>query len=90
MVDCIRADLAGLHFRGGGVTRAEKIDAAVSDTGQLISALLEAGPLTPAQCSVLVMAAARAVVPNFEPWEARDSAARIVKELEDENQSSAV
>jgi hypothetical protein len=69
------------------MTRTEKIDAAVSDAGQLISALLEMGPLTPAQCSVLVMAAARAVVPNFEEWEARDSAIRIVKELEDEDKS---
>ena len=67
--------------------RTERIDAAVADAGQLISCLLEAGPLTPAQCSVLVMAAARAVVPNFEEWEARDSAGRILKELENENKS---
>ena len=67
------------------MTRAEKIDAAVSDAGRLISALLGKGPLTPAQCNVLVMAAARAVVPNFEEWEARDSAIRVVGELEDEN-----
>ena len=70
---------------GGYVTRTERIDAAVSDAGQLITALLEKGPLNPEQCSVLVHAAARAVVENFEEWEARDAAIRIVKELEDED-----
>ena len=69
------------------MTRAGKIDAAVSDAGRLISALLEFGPLTAAQCSVLVMAAVRAVVPNFQEWEARDGAIRIVKEMEDEDKS---
>jgi hypothetical protein len=65
------------------MTRTERIDAAVSDAGQLISALLDKGPLNPEQCSVLVMAAARAVVENFEDCEARDSAIRILKELEE-------
>jgi hypothetical protein len=69
------------------MTRTERIDAAVSDAGQLITALLEKGPLNPAQCSVLVLAAARAVVENFEEWEAHDAAIRIVKQLNDENQS---
>jgi hypothetical protein len=68
------------------MTRTERIDAAVSDAGQLITALLEKGPLNPAQCR-LVLAAARAVVENFEEWEAHDAAIRIVKQLNDENQS---
>ena len=69
------------------MTRTEKIDDAVCAAGQLISALEKVGPINSEQARVLVLAAARAVVPNFEEWEARDSAIRIVAELENENQS---
>jgi hypothetical protein len=69
------------------MTRTEKIDDAVGAAGQLISALQEKGPINPEQARVLVLAVARAAVPNFEEWEAHDSAIRIVAELENENQS---
>jgi hypothetical protein len=64
------------------MTRTEKIDDAVSAAGELISALQEKGPINSEQARVLVLAAARAVVPNFEEWEAHDSAIRVLADLE--------
>ena len=69
------------------MTRTEKIDDAVSAAGELISALQEKGPINSEQARVLVLAAARAAVPNFEEWEANDSAIRILADLKNENQS---
>ena len=64
------------------MTRPEKIDDAVCAVGQLISALQEKGPSNSEQARLLVLAAARAVVPNFEEWEAHDSAIRVLADLE--------
>jgi polyhydroxyalkanoate synthesis regulator phasin len=61
-----------------GNVRANRIDAAVSAAGELIGALLEKGPITPQQARTIVEATVRAAVPNFEDWEVRDSATRIV------------
>jgi hypothetical protein len=72
------------------VTRNEKLERAVTSAGELISALQEHGPITPAQARVLVLAAARAAVPRLESWEAFDAAQRVAKELEDENQRRGV
>jgi hypothetical protein len=72
------------------MTREEKIERAVAGAGELISALQEHGPITPAQARLLVLAAGRAAVPNLESWEAFDAAQRIAKELEDENQRRSV
>jgi hypothetical protein len=64
------------------MTRTEKIDNAVCAAGELISALADKGPVNSEQARLLVLAAVRAVVPNFKGWEARDSAIRILKDLE--------
>jgi hypothetical protein len=64
------------------MTRTEKIDDAVCAAGQLISALQEVGPVNPEQVRLLVLAAARAAVPNFHKWEANDSVIRILADLE--------
>jgi len=62
--------------------RATKIDDAVSAAGELIGMLLTKGPVGPGQARLIVEAAVRAAVPNFEGWELRDSARRIATELE--------
>ena len=67
--------------------RTERIDAAVSAAGQLISALSEKGPINSDQADLLVTASVRAIVPNAKDWEIRDGAVRILKELEDEDKS---
>jgi hypothetical protein len=61
--------------------RAERIDNAVASAGELIAALQDEGPVTPRQARVIVFAAVRAAVPNFEEWEVRGSAARMVPAL---------
>ena len=47
--------------------REEKIDAAICAAGALISALLEQGPLTPAQAEVIIAAAVAKAVPKLRP-----------------------
>ena len=49
--------------------RANRIDNAVASAGELIAALQDEGPVTPRQSRVIVFAAVRAAVPNFEEWE---------------------
>jgi hypothetical protein len=67
------------------MTRREKIEDAVCRAGELISALEEHGPITPAQARLLVHAVARAAVPNLQGWEVWQAANLIAKELSDEN-----
>jgi hypothetical protein len=62
--------------------RADRIDAAVASAGELIGTLMSKGPVNPEQAGLIVRAAVRAVVPNFEEFEIRDSANRIVAEVE--------
>ena len=66
----------------GGNTRADKIDAAVAAAGELIGTLMIEGPINPKQAGLIVTAAVRAAVPNFEEFEVRKSAERIVGEIE--------
>jgi hypothetical protein len=61
--------------------RTERIDNAVASAGELIAALQDEGPVTPRQARVIVFAAVRAAVPNFEEWEVRKSAERIAPVL---------
>ena len=76
------------------MTRADRIDNAVSAASELITALMDLAPVTPQQARLIMMAAARAVVTNIEEFEVRDSAQRIAGDLEGmgkrENQSSDV
>ena len=76
------------------MTRADRIDNAVSAASELITALMDLAPVTPQQARLIMMAAARAVVTNIEEFEVRDSAQRIAGELEGmgkhENHSSDV
>ena len=62
--------------------RTGRIDDAVSSAGELIGLLMTEGPVGPGQARLIIEAAVRAVVPNFEEWEIRDSAQRIVADLE--------
>jgi len=76
------------------MTRADRIDNAVSAASELIAALMDFGPITPQQARLIMMAAARIAVTNIEEFEVRDSAQRIAGELEGmgkhENHSSDV
>jgi hypothetical protein len=69
-----------------GDARSNRIDDAVSKAGELIGALQQHGEITPGQARVIVESVVRAEVPNFEAWEIRDSAQRIVGELEGEGE----
>jgi hypothetical protein len=62
--------------------RANRIDDAVSAAGELIGLLMTKGSVGPGQARLIVEAVVRAAVPNFERWEIRDSARRIVAEGE--------
>ena len=62
--------------------RANRIDDAISAAGELIGMLMTSGPVGPGQARLIVEAAVRAAVPNFEGWEVRDAAKRIADELE--------
>ena len=62
--------------------RTNRIDNAVSAGAELLGFLSRRGPITPSQARLLIEAAVRAVVPNAENWEVRDSAVRIAEELE--------
>ena len=74
--------------------RADRIDDAVSAASELIAALMDLGPIAPAQAKLIMVAAARAAVTNIEEFEVRNSAQRIAGELEGmgkrENHSSDV
>jgi hypothetical protein len=74
------------------MTRADKIDDAIGAASELIAALMDLGPIAPAQAKLIMMAAARAAVTNIEEFEVRDSAQRIAGEFKGmgkrENQSS--
>ena len=61
--------------------RTERIDAAVGAGGELIAALMDEGPINPRQARLIVLAAVRAAVPNFQEWEVRKSAERIAPVL---------
>ena len=61
--------------------REEKIDAAICAAGALISALLEQGPLTPAQAEVIITAAVAKAVPNFALFEIRERAKVIAADV---------
>jgi hypothetical protein len=62
--------------------RTDRIDTCVSKAGEFIGALQQHGSVTPNQARLIVEAVVRAAVPNFESWEIRDSARRIVAEGE--------
>jgi hypothetical protein len=62
--------------------REERIGQAVCAAAELVSALQAEGPVNPAQAVVLMLAAARAKVPNVEDFEVRDVARRVVKDLQ--------
>jgi hypothetical protein len=62
--------------------RTNKIDAAVAAAGELIGNLMHKGTINPEQAGLIVRAAVRAAVPNFEEFEVRESAERIVAEVE--------
>jgi hypothetical protein len=64
--------------------RSDRIDAAVSAASELIGTLQEHGSITPNQARVLIEAAVRAAVSNFQEWEVRASAKRVAAELENE------
>ena len=74
------------------MTRADKIDDAIGAASELIAALMDLGPIAPAQAKLIMMAAARAAVTNIEEFEVRDNAQRIAGEIKGmgkrENQSS--
>jgi hypothetical protein len=76
------------------MTRTDRIDDAVSTASELIGALMDLGPIAPAQAKLIMMAAARAAGTNIEEFEVRDSAQRVAGKLEGmgkrENQSSDV
>ena len=62
--------------------RTDRIDLCVLKAGELIGVLQQHGSVTPNQARLIVEAVVRAAVPNFESWEIRDSARRIVAEGE--------
>jgi hypothetical protein len=62
-----------------GNARTDRIDAALGAAGELISALMEKGPVNSDQAHLLVMAAVRAQVANVEEFEVRERAALIVR-----------
>ena len=64
------------------MTRTDRIDDAVSAASELIAALMDFGPITPQQAKLIMVATARAAVTNIEEFEVRDSALRIVGEIE--------
>ena len=64
--------------------RTDKIDDAVSAASELITALMDLGPVAPAQAKLIMMAAARAAVTNIEEFEVRASATRVAAEIEGE------
>jgi hypothetical protein len=66
--------------------RTDKIDGAIAAASELIAALMDLGPIAPAQAKLIMMAAARAAVTNIEEFEVRDSAQRIAGELEKEGE----
>jgi hypothetical protein len=68
------------------MTRNDRIDDAISAASELIAALIDLGPVTPAQAKLIMVAAARAAVANIQEHEVRDSAHRIAGELKKEGE----
>jgi hypothetical protein len=68
------------------MTRADRIDDAVSRASEVITALMDLGPIAPAQAKLIMMAAARAAVTNIQEFEVRDAAQRVAGELEREGE----
>ena len=66
--------------------RTDKIDDAIAAASELIAALMDLGPIAPAQAKLIMMAAARAAVTNIEEFEVRASATRVAAEIEGERQ----
>ena len=64
--------------------RTDKIDDAIAAASELIAALMDLGPIAPAQAKLIMMAAARAAVTNIEEFEVRASATRVAAEIEKE------
>jgi hypothetical protein len=62
--------------------RDQLIDTAVSAASELIGFLQDAGPVNSAQARIIIESAVRASVANAAPWEIRDSAKRVFKDLE--------
>jgi hypothetical protein len=77
--------------RGADLTKFEGAMLAkrVFAGGELISALMEKGPVTTKQAHLLVMAAVRAKVSNVEEFEVRERAALIVRGGGEHEHSSA-
>ena len=69
------------------MTRADRIDDAVARASELITALLDLGPVTPQQAKLIMVAAANAAVTNIKEFEVRDSAQRVATEIEGERQN---
>jgi hypothetical protein len=68
------------------MTRADRIDNAVSAASELIAALIDLGPVTPQQAKLIMVAAANAAVTNIQEFEVRASAMRVAGELEREGE----
>ena len=87
-------DVASAMTAENSNARIDRIDDAISAASELIAALMDLGPIAPAQARLIMMAAARAAVTNVEEFEVRDSAQRIAGDFkgrgERENQSDNV
>jgi hypothetical protein len=82
----IKSDVAHAMTTENSNVRADRIDDAVGAASELIAALMDLGPVAPAQAKLIMVAAARAAVTNIEEFEVRDSATRVVTEIEGERQ----
>ena len=74
-------DVASAMTAENSNARTDRIDDAISAASELIAALMDVGPIAPAQARLIMMAAARAAVTNVEEFEVRDSAQRIAGEF---------
>jgi len=74
-------DVASAMTAENSNARIDRIDDAISAASELIAALMDLGPIAPAQARLIMMAAARAAVTNVEEFEVRDSAQRIAGEF---------
>jgi hypothetical protein len=74
-------DVASAMTAENSNARTDRIDDAISAASELIAALMDLGPIAPAQARLIMMAAARAAVTNVEEFEVRDSAQRIAGEF---------
>ena len=74
-------DVASAMTAENSNARIDRIDDAISAASELIAALMDLGPIAPAQARLIMMAAARAAVTNVEEFEVRDSAQPIAGEF---------